>query len=381
MNQRLIKVTAFLAAAMITAAVPLTVQKNAWDGSTITAYADGEEEFTEGSSGSLQYFKYSDRIEIAGIDMSETTITIPSEIEGLPVTRIADNVGTFCAVETLKLPDSLKQIGAYAFSWCSNLKSVTLPDSLERIDFQAFEQCSALESVTFPPHFVETSSYTFAETPWLEAQRKNDPLVIVNGCVVDARTCKGDVTLPAGTKFIAGSAFANNTAVTSVTCPASVTGMGDNVFTGCENLTAADLKGVTYIGYETFYNCNKVKDIRLSGKLTEINTLAFEENTATATITFYGTEDAWNQVEKDPDDQFIKRATIIFDPNGGGSDDPVPGDINADGQCNHEDAVLLFDWLLAKPDVTLANWEAGDIDGSGTLNAVDLSLLKQMLLA
>ncbi|MBR4200773.1 MAG: right-handed parallel beta-helix repeat-containing protein [Oscillospiraceae bacterium] len=56
------------------------------------------------------------------------------------------------------------------------------------------------------------------------------------------------------------------------------------------------------------------------------------------------------------------------------------GDLNADGKTDADDAKLLQTWLRAVPDTKLADWKAGDMDGNGRLNAVDLSLLKQKLL-
>ena len=59
----------------------------------------------------------------------------------------------------------------------------------------------------------------------------------------------------------------------------------------------------------------------------------------------------------------------------------VPGDVTADGRCSHDDAAALLDWLLTSPDAAVRNWQAGDPDGSGSLTAVDLTLLKQSLSA
>ena len=42
------------------------------------------------------------------------------------------------------------------------------------------------------------------------------------------------------------------------------------------------------------------------------------------------------------------------------------------------DAVLLGRWLR-REQVSLANWRAGDLDGSGMLNGADLTMLRRML--
>lgn len=57
----------------------------------------------------------------------------------------------------------------------------------------------------------------------------------------------------------------------------------------------------------------------------------------------------------------------------------VKGDINSDGKFNVADVVLLQKWLLAVPDVELADWKAGDLCEDGRLDVFDLCLMKRML--
>jgi len=56
------------------------------------------------------------------------------------------------------------------------------------------------------------------------------------------------------------------------------------------------------------------------------------------------------------------------------------GDVNADGKFNVADVVALQKWLLAVPDVKLANWKAGDFCEDNRLDVFDLCLMKRELL-
>ncbi|MBD5142939.1 MAG: hypothetical protein HDT22_04915 [Ruminococcus sp.] len=56
------------------------------------------------------------------------------------------------------------------------------------------------------------------------------------------------------------------------------------------------------------------------------------------------------------------------------------GDINADGEVNVADVILLQKWILAIPDTHLANWKAADLYEDNQLNVFDLCLLKRKLL-
>lgn len=57
----------------------------------------------------------------------------------------------------------------------------------------------------------------------------------------------------------------------------------------------------------------------------------------------------------------------------------IKGDINDDGKVTVADAVLLQKWLLAEPEVELANWKAADLCEDGRLDVFDLCMMKHML--
>lgn len=56
-----------------------------------------------------------------------------------------------------------------------------------------------------------------------------------------------------------------------------------------------------------------------------------------------------------------------------------PGDVNADGVFDVQDAAVFSGWLHAAPGVTLAAPEAGDLCGDGVLDVYDLCLMKRQL--
>ena len=60
--------------------------------------------------------------------------------------------------------------------------------------------------------------------------------------------------------------------------------------------------------------------------------------------------------------------------------DNVQGDVNADGKFDIADVVTLQKWILAVPDVKLANWKAADLYEDSKINVLDLCILKQELM-
>ncbi|MBQ5334421.1 MAG: leucine-rich repeat protein [Oscillospiraceae bacterium] len=375
----LMKAAAFFAAAVMAAGIPFGSGTGFFSAAPLTAYAEETPESKENSS--FYYEKYSDHIVISfPKSRTDSTLTIPSTIDGLPVTEIGIYAFQTCEFTSVTLPDTLKVIGKYSFGFCKNLTSITLPDSLEFIDLKAFEDCTSLREVNFPDKMVMTGEFSFLNTPWLDAQRQKDPMVIVNGALVDGQTLTGEVKIPSTVQYIAGSAFSGNEKITSIVVPSSVKQIKEGTFYRCSNLTSAELNGCTSIGHYAFGACNKLTDLKISGKLQNIELYGFVDNTATATITFYGSQSAWDQVEKPSDDAFLQRARMVFDESHQ-PEEEVIGDINKDGKCDAADAVLLQKWLIAEQGVVLADWKAGDMNKDNKLDARDLTLLKRTILS
>lgn len=58
----------------------------------------------------------------------------------------------------------------------------------------------------------------------------------------------------------------------------------------------------------------------------------------------------------------------------------IMGDVNDDGEFNIADLVLFQKWLLAVPDVELANWKAVDLCEDERLDIFDLCLMRKALI-
>ena len=78
-----------------------------------------------------------------------TAATIPTEINGSPVTSIGYGAFSECInLTSVIIPNSITTIEGWAFSKCSSLTSVTIPDSVTEIERCSFQGCSSLTSVT-----------------------------------------------------------------------------------------------------------------------------------------------------------------------------------------------------------------------------------------
>ena len=368
------KAASLIAAATLSAVMPISAMGSTIAPAALTAYAAE-------TAGSLTYEKYDDHVEITGSDYKATSIEIPETISGLPVTAIGDYAFNGSSLSSITIPGSVKTIGKYAFSMSANLKSVTIPDSVEFIDLRAFDLCKQLSEVNLPDKMIEMSAKVFDNTPWMDAQRQKSDLVIINGNLIDGANAKGEVVVPDDVKYVSAGAFERNEDITSVVFPSSVTKINDNVFFYCSNLKSVDAKACTFIDSMAFAYCNKLTDLKVSGKMTKIDYMAFADVTSNATITVYGSQADWNQADKPSDDKFLNSAKYIFDESYVAPPQEIKGDVDANGAFNTADLVLLNKWLVGAPDTELKNWKAGDFIEDDQLDVFDLVMMRKALIS
>ena len=180
-------------------------------------------------------------------------------------------------VHTVKIPKSVKSIGAYAFKMCTGLTSVEISQGVEMIGDSAFYYCDSLTSITIPDRVTSIGNYAF------------------EGC-----TGLTSITIPDSVKSIGECAFGACTGLTSITIPDSVTSIGVGAFGGCSGLEAIILSdSITKIGEYAFADCYRLTDIYYTGT---------EQQWADVTIEV-------NNEDEDPSDNYnyaLMNATIHY---------------------------------------------------------------------
>ena len=190
---------------------------------------------------------------------------------GSPATQEKDSV------KKVVIEDGVTSIGDYAFFDCNSLTDITIPSSITSIGICSFYNCSNLASIAIPSSVTSIGDDAFSGTPWLTNKRQeNDSLVIVNGILIDGRTCSGEVTIPNNVTSIGESAFFNCIGLTNISIPKSVTSIGNYAFYKCISLTDITIPdSVTSIGDYAFYKCNSLTDITIPDSITSIGNYAF----------------------------------------------------------------------------------------------------------
>lgn len=110
------------------------------------------------------YEAYGDGLVITAYYGDEFRLTVPAEIDGKPVLKIGMNAFSSCySLQTVVLPEGLKELDENAFRFCREMYAITLPSTLERIGANAFYRCERLESVSIPGGVREVGDRAFTQ--------------------------------------------------------------------------------------------------------------------------------------------------------------------------------------------------------------------------
>jgi hypothetical protein len=195
-----------------------------------------------------------DQMTITRYDCSSGSgaITIPSTINGLPVTSFGNEAFSFCTnLSSITIPHSVISIGNSAFEGCTSLTNVTIPDSVTSIGSWAFSFCTSLTRVTIPNGLTSIRSGTFSRCTTLASVTIPESVTSIQGQVVPG---------------IGGGAFSYCTSLTNVTIPNSVTNIGDFAFSYCTGLTSVTIPdSVISIGGLVFRDCTRLTEVYFKG--------------------------------------------------------------------------------------------------------------------
>ena len=196
---------------------------------------------------------------------------------GLTSVTIGNGVTTieYCAfggcsgLTSVTIPESVKGIGNVAFSGCSGLTSVTIRGSVTSIGGWAFEGCSGLKKVIVPD---------IAAWCGISFSYNGNPLSYAHHLYSDEETEITDLIIPNSVTRISSRAFEGCSGLTSVTIPNSVTSIEIQAFQACTGLTSVTIpNSVTSILNYAFDGCSGLISVTIPNSVTRIYKSAFAD--------------------------------------------------------------------------------------------------------
>ena len=175
---------------------------------------------------------------------SDTDVTVPSEIKGMPVTTLH---GTFSGKETVKtvtIPEGVRLIEYNAFFGCTALTTVVLPSSLEEMTEYTFYQCTNLKTVsldTANSKLTKIGRYSFAYCEKLTGFDIPSSLKELEEFVFAYCSSLKKIIIPDTVEKIDISAFRMCTNVTEIKLPGTVKEASEFALFGCDKVITAEL--------------------------------------------------------------------------------------------------------------------------------------------
>ena len=275
----------------------------------------------EHSSGFWKYYVQDDgTIHVSSYSGLDSTLNIPSTIDGLEVSGISyEAFRNKTGISKVNIPSSVTYIGYRAFagssitsiripstveyfgtkySWdndnatfrdCANLTSVEFDASCS-IPMNGFVNCGALETVTIGNSTTGIRQSAFENCYSLSTVKLGKNVESISAYAFKNTALKS-ISFPASVDFIGYEAF-RNTKLTSINIPATVTGFGVysswsndcNTFRDCSELENVTFNANAYVPACGFTNCGSLKMVTIGNAATGISYDAFSSCSALKSV-------------------------------------------------------------------------------------------------
>lgn len=173
---------------------------------------------------------------------------------------------------TVKLPESMTELGDNIFDDCKALRGVKVPEGVTHIDGSAFQGCNILEKLNFPAKLTSVGDNAFWSCYSLELDNLPNSLLYVGReafCNVPLKALKLD------RKVEIGAGAFSDTPITEIEMITPCDSILGETFRDCPNLTKITIgEGLKYIGDNAFAY-SPVKEAKLPSTLRDISSYAF----------------------------------------------------------------------------------------------------------
>ena len=184
---------------------------------------------------SLSYFSDSALVSctmLEEIDVDPSNTIYRTDDKGALLTRDGKTFVLYpggSAEEAYTVPDGVENIAGYAFSGAVKLRGIALPDSIKSIGAGAFSECRSLESLQYPA-LSELPAAVFADCEALKAFTIPETVKTIGQNAFYGCKSLTEITIPETTEQIMAWAFCGCTGLSRVVVPDSVTTIENAAF-------------------------------------------------------------------------------------------------------------------------------------------------------
>lgn len=243
-------------------------------------------------AGDYTYVTNNESITITKYTGVGGNVTIPDEIDGLPVTEVGDASFYYkSSVTSVRIPDSVASIGDSAFALCLGLTNLTIGSAVTGIGNSAFYFCERLTSASIPNSVTNIGTFVFygcAKLTNIAVEAENAFYSSVDGVLFNKNQSSliryppskvgSSYTVPDGVTVIQDGAMSRCSNLTEVPMPCSLTAIGNSAFEGCWGLTYLTIPdSVTSIGAAAFHGCSQLGKVAIPQNVVSIGEGPFRD--------------------------------------------------------------------------------------------------------
>ena len=183
-----------------------------------------------------------EQINIEDLKVKEIREFTFDDCQALNDVKLPENIERICGfafggtgIQEISFPESVIEIGRYAFAGCKQLKKVQLNNGISRIEEGAFAYCKKLTMISIPDNITYFGKDVFAEASvsyYVDnnikylGNRGNNYLILV-GAINTGLT---EYEINSSTKIICDQAFSGCTELKEILIPKSVVYIGPEAF-------------------------------------------------------------------------------------------------------------------------------------------------------
>lgn len=213
------------------------------------------------------------------------TVKLPNSISIL-----SGSTFTGCiSLEEIDIPNTITEIGQSCFHDCTSLSSIKIPNSVTILGLQCFYGCSGLTSVKIPKSVRQynASFYYCINLKEILVDDENPKFTSVDGVLFNKDMTKiitypigkdaDTYTIPKGINYVDWACFDNCNKLKNISFTTEIKSISQLAFNSCSSLTNVVLPdSVEHIGWWAFANCDNLSSITLPDSLKDIVAGSFE---------------------------------------------------------------------------------------------------------